>query len=71
MLGIKVLDLVSMKNLVYIWSIFVRRFSWDFKSIYLVYCKAKTEMSTDQDWIGLQLFSKLADQDWIGLRTFL
>jgi len=25
----------------------------------------------DQDWIGLQLFSQLADQDWIGLRKFL
>ena len=25
----------------------------------------------DQDWIGLQLFSKLVDQDWIGLRKFL
>ena len=25
----------------------------------------------DQDWIELQLFSKLANQDWIGLRKFL
>jgi len=25
----------------------------------------------DQDWIGLQFFSKLADQHWIGLRKFL
>ena len=24
----------------------------------------------DQDWIGLQFFSKLVDQDWIGLRKF-
>jgi len=46
-----------------------------------------TEMSTDQDWIGLdqdwsqfwpdqdwirlQFFSKLADQDRIGLRKFI
>jgi len=28
-------------------------------------------MSTDQDWIGLQFFPKMADQDWIGLRKFL
>jgi len=32
-----------MKNLVYIWYILVRRFSWDFKPVYLVYHKANTE----------------------------
>jgi len=32
-----------MKNVVYIWYIFVRGFSWDFESIYLVYCKSETE----------------------------
>ena len=29
-----------------IWYIFVRRFSWDFKPVYLVYNKAKTEKPT-------------------------
>jgi len=43
MLGMQIFDLVYMKNLVYIWYIFVRRFSWNFKSVYLVYYKAKTE----------------------------
>jgi len=42
-LGIYIFDLVYMKNLVYIWYILVRRFSWDFKPVYLVYHKANTE----------------------------
>jgi len=32
-----------MKYLVYIWDLFVRWFCWDFKPIYLVYYKTKTE----------------------------
>jgi len=32
-----------MKNLVCIWYILVRGFSWDFKPVYLVCYKAKTE----------------------------
>ena len=43
LLGIKIFDLVHMTNLVYIWNIFVGGFSLDFKPVYLVYYKAKTE----------------------------
>jgi len=31
-----------MKNLIYIWYILVRRFSWDFKPVYLIYHKTNT-----------------------------
>jgi len=34
------------------------------------FCATYSEMSTDQDWIGLQFFLRLADQDWIGLRKY-
>jgi len=34
-----------MKNLVYIWYMFVGGFIWDFTPNYLFYCKAWTEIS--------------------------
>ena len=40
------LILYIQEKLVYIWYIFVRGFSWDFKPVYLVYYKAKTEKPT-------------------------
>jgi len=44
-----------MKNLVYIWYIFVEGFSWDFKPIYLVYYKAETDKPT----VVLKLYKKV------------
>jgi len=40
------LILYIQEKLVYIWYIFVRGFSWDFKPVYLVYYKANTEKPT-------------------------
>ena len=46
---------VYMKNLVYIWYIFVGGFSWDFKPIYLVYYKA----AEDNPIVVLKLYNKV------------
>jgi len=39
-------------------------------SFWFILCR-RPEMSTDKDWIGLQLFFKLADRDCIWLKKFL
>ena len=44
-----------MKNLVDIWYIFVKGFSWDFKPVYLVYYKTKTEKPI----VVLKLYKKV------------
>jgi len=54
-LGMYIFDLVYMKNLVYIWYMFVGCVRWNFKPIYLVYYKAET----DKPIVVLKLYKKV------------